>query len=189
MSTSPVQLTDEQIDKHLDAVLRASGSALKHYTMHKSRVEMRAAMRSAILAAAAPAEPPPQECAGDEARDAPPQTLRRLVADDAWAMTFQTLGQYRSALLKAIDGHRPLNGIPATWFHGEGARSRCGYCGRYSLDPRTFGDRPPVCECGEKHGWSGSFVKPGPDARWSGASPDSQQHAEAPQGTDGGFLG
>ena len=29
--------------------------------------------------------------------------LRRLVADDAHACTFQTFGQYRTALLKAID--------------------------------------------------------------------------------------
>jgi hypothetical protein len=28
--------------------------------------------------------------------------LRTLIADDAYAMTFQTLGQYRSALLKAL---------------------------------------------------------------------------------------
>ncbi len=29
------------------------------------------------------------------------ESLRRLIADDAWAATFQTLGQYREALLKA----------------------------------------------------------------------------------------
>lgn len=29
--------------------------------------------------------------------------LRMLIADDAYAMTFQTFGQYRTALLKAID--------------------------------------------------------------------------------------
>lgn len=33
----------------------------------------------------------------------PLRQLRGLVKDDAWAMTFQTLGQYRTALLKAID--------------------------------------------------------------------------------------
>ena len=32
------------------------------------------------------------------------QRLYRLVADDAWAITFQTFGQYRTALLKAIRG-------------------------------------------------------------------------------------
>ncbi|WP_186019693.1 hypothetical protein [Burkholderia gladioli] len=65
----------------------------------------------------------------------------------------------------------PLNGIAATMFHGEGAIARCSYCGRYSIDRQTLGDRAPKCECGEKHGWSGSFEKPGPDAKWSGASP------------------
>jgi hypothetical protein len=67
----------------------------------------------------------------------------------------------------------PLNGIPATWRHGEGAIARCSYCGRYSLDPATLGpdSRQPVCECGKQHGWSGSFVKPGPDAKWSGHAP------------------
>jgi hypothetical protein len=69
----------------------------------------------------------------------------------------------------------PLNGIAANGFHGEGAIAQCGYCRRYSLDPKTLGaDRyQPVCECGEKHGWSGSFKRPGPDARWSGKRPAS----------------
>jgi hypothetical protein len=35
--------------------------------------------------------------------DAPLAELRRLIADDAYAMTFQTFGQYRTALLKAAD--------------------------------------------------------------------------------------
>ncbi|MDR8087834.1 hypothetical protein KPB05_10210 [Burkholderia gladioli] len=65
----------------------------------------------------------------------------------------------------------PLNGIAATMFHGEGAIARCSYCGRYSIDPKTLGDRQPKCECGEKDGWSGSFEKPRPDAKWSGAAP------------------
>jgi hypothetical protein len=65
---------------------------------------------------------------------------------------------------------KPLNGIAANWFHGEGAIAQCFYCRRYSLDPKTLGeDRyQPVCECGKKHGWSGSFRKPGPNAKWSG---------------------
>lgn len=49
-------LTDEQIDAHLDKILRASGSALKHYTMAKSKDDMRAALR-AVLAAAGHGEP------------------------------------------------------------------------------------------------------------------------------------
>jgi hypothetical protein len=85
---------------------------------------------------------------------------------------------------------KPLNGIPATDFHGEGAIARCSYCGRYSLDRRTLGeDRyQPVCECGEKHGWSGSFKRPGPDAKWSGATPIASPpvggEAEAPTDAD-----
>jgi hypothetical protein len=44
-------LSDEQIDEHLDVILRASGSTLRHFTMHKTLSEMRAAMRNAIEAA------------------------------------------------------------------------------------------------------------------------------------------
>ncbi|WP_208455489.1 hypothetical protein [Burkholderia gladioli] len=80
----------------------------------------------------------------------------------------------------------PLNGIAATMFHGEGAIARCSYCGRYSLDPKTLGDRQPKCECGEKDGWSGSFEKPRPDANWSGAAPAS---AREPSPTAGMNLG
>lgn len=36
------------IDTHLDAVLRAAGSSLRHYTMQKSLDDMREAMRKAI---------------------------------------------------------------------------------------------------------------------------------------------
>jgi hypothetical protein len=93
----------------------------------------------------------------------------------------------------------PLNGIAANWYHGEGAIARCSYCARYSLDPKTLGeDRyQPVCECGQKHGWSGSFKKPGPDAKWSGRSPagvagmrsplrkvDGKPHCGCPAGPD-----
>lgn len=39
------------VDIHLNAVLRASGSALRHYSMQKSLDEMRAAMRAAMQAA------------------------------------------------------------------------------------------------------------------------------------------
>jgi hypothetical protein len=65
----------------------------------------------------------------------------------------------------------PLNGIPATLRHGEGAIARCSYCKRYSLDPATLSDRQPVCDCGKQHGWSGSFVRPDADSRWSGKAP------------------
>lgn len=42
--------SDEQIDTHLDVILRAAGSALRHYTMQKSMDDMRSALRRAILA-------------------------------------------------------------------------------------------------------------------------------------------
>lgn len=75
---------------------------------------------------------------------------------------------------------KPLNGIPATLSHDEGAISRCSYCGRYSLDRETLSDRQPKCDCGEQHGWSGSFLAPGHDAKWSGTAP---QPARTPQST------
>lgn len=65
----------------------------------------------------------------------------------------------------------PLNGIPRTMRHDEGAIARCSYCGRYSLDPATLSDRQPVCDCGKQHGWCGSFVRPDADSRWSGKAP------------------
>ena len=37
-----------KIDQHLNAVLRAAGSALRHYSMPKSLEDMRAAMKAAI---------------------------------------------------------------------------------------------------------------------------------------------
>lgn len=67
------------------------------------------------------------------------------------------------------DKQEAVNGIPATLRHDEGAIARCSYCGRYSLDPKTLSNRQPKCDCGEQHGWSGSFKKPGPDSKWSGA--------------------
>lgn len=41
-------MTDEELDKHLDAVLRAAGSALKYYTLPKSLRDLRSAMRAAL---------------------------------------------------------------------------------------------------------------------------------------------
>ncbi len=41
-------MSDADIDRHLDAVLKASGSALRHYTMPRTLAAMRAAMREAI---------------------------------------------------------------------------------------------------------------------------------------------
>ena len=45
-------MDDAEIDRHLDAVLRASGSALRYYTMQKTLGDMRQAMRAALTPAA-----------------------------------------------------------------------------------------------------------------------------------------
>ena len=48
MSTTPQpeQLGSTETDQHLDAVLKASGSALRHYSLPISLDKMRAAMRA-----------------------------------------------------------------------------------------------------------------------------------------------
>ncbi len=46
-------VTDAEVDQHLDAVLKASGSALRYYTTQKTLDDMRAAMRRAMAAARA----------------------------------------------------------------------------------------------------------------------------------------
>jgi hypothetical protein len=51
-------------------------------------------------ACSGPAAPEPEVSA---LRVPPAGAIRRLIADDAYACTFQTMGQYRTALLKAID--------------------------------------------------------------------------------------
>jgi hypothetical protein len=71
-----------------------------------------------------------------------------------------------------------LNDVPATLTHDEGAYAQCGECGRYTLNANTLTDRPPACDCGSVHGWSGSFKKPGPEARWSGKAPGVKVHGE-----------
>lgn len=43
-------LTDAQIDALLEPVLRASGSSLRHYSLHKPRADMRTALRAALAA-------------------------------------------------------------------------------------------------------------------------------------------
>lgn len=45
--------TDQDVDRHLDAVLRASGSALKHYSLPNALAKMRAAIRAAMTGAQA----------------------------------------------------------------------------------------------------------------------------------------
>lgn len=48
-------MTPERIDYHLDAVLKASGSALRHYSMQGTKDNMRAALKAAMAEAVAEA--------------------------------------------------------------------------------------------------------------------------------------
>ena len=43
------------------------------------------------------------------------EELKRLIADDAYAASFQTMGQYRSALLKAVDSAQDVARAPEGW--------------------------------------------------------------------------
>ncbi|MBG6083192.1 hypothetical protein [Rubrivivax gelatinosus] len=43
-------ISPAELDAHLDSILRAGGSALKHYTMAKPKEDMRAALRQAVQA-------------------------------------------------------------------------------------------------------------------------------------------
>ena len=45
-------LTDDEIEAYLDDILRASGSSLRHYSMHKSMEEMIGRVRNVERAAA-----------------------------------------------------------------------------------------------------------------------------------------
>lgn len=47
-SEGQTQTSDETIDRHLDAILKASGSGLRYFTMSKTRDDMRAALRNAL---------------------------------------------------------------------------------------------------------------------------------------------
>lgn len=41
-------MTNDRLDFHLDNILKAAGSALKHYSMQKSKDDMRQALRQAL---------------------------------------------------------------------------------------------------------------------------------------------
>lgn len=113
------------------------------------------------------------------ASDLPTKALEYLYRKDLSPAVLRggKFGEFAAPAAPAHSG-KPVNGIPATLRHDEGAVSRCSYCGRYSLDPKTLSDRQPKCECGELHGWSGSFKKPGPDASWSGTAPSAPQSSQ-----------
>lgn len=55
MTQATPHFSDDMVNRHLDAVLRASGSALRYYSMDKTLTEMREAMRKAMAAAVASA--------------------------------------------------------------------------------------------------------------------------------------
>lgn len=48
MSDKVDVLSDEMVDQHLDAVLRASGSGLQNYSGARTRTAMRSALRAAM---------------------------------------------------------------------------------------------------------------------------------------------
>jgi hypothetical protein len=65
--------------------------------------------------------------------------------------------------------------IPATARHDAGAYARCSFCGRYTIDMCALErKRVPLCDCGKRGGWSGSFKKPGADAQWSFSLDDEE---------------
>lgn len=78
---------DAVLDRHIDAVLRASGSALRYYSLHKTISDMRAAMQAAMREAA---ETERAECAmlcdsKTEARDHAGHLYYRPAPADACA--------------------------------------------------------------------------------------------------------
>ena len=46
-------MESQKLDAHIDKVLRAAGSALRHYSLPRSRADMRAALQAALEEAAA----------------------------------------------------------------------------------------------------------------------------------------
>jgi hypothetical protein len=46
-----MKLTDEYLDRSLDAILKASGSSLKNYSMQKTKDDMRSALAFAVCEA------------------------------------------------------------------------------------------------------------------------------------------
>jgi hypothetical protein len=56
----------------------------------------------------------------------PVPSLRSTIANDAWAISFQSLGQYRAALLKVIDSTPPAVQEPMRLYVEDFAR-RCGW--------------------------------------------------------------
>ncbi len=112
-------------------------------------------------------------------------------SQEAW-----TIRLYEAAVQFSIADHHPqaVQSPKANMFHDAGAIAQCFYCQRYTLDRKALGDRQPVCTCGKKEGWSGSFKAPGPNAQWHGPAPAEQSPCDAgavcldcqPRNADGG---
>lgn len=111
-------LTPDQLDQHLDAILKGAGSALRHYTMQKSRDDMRAALRAALRATqpaqAAQSEPTLRDYADDLVdaghdfwkackREAGGGAVRWLSCDDGTLIVF-TRGEYRHQIMSVVSG-------------------------------------------------------------------------------------
>ena len=91
------------IDKHLDAVLRASGSALRHYSMQKTLDDMRSAMRTAMTAASwTPASTPP---------DADTTVMLALADGEVWQ------GYWDGNLWIEVSGPQLAPGRVTHWQH------------------------------------------------------------------------
>ena len=98
------------------------------------------------------------------------------LSPDAARAVREALDVAAGMLKGAGDGLRSLNEyargllMPATMHHDAGAAAFCQRCRRYTTDLRALrptSDGCPVCNCGERHYWTGSFERPGPEARWS----------------------
>lgn len=79
-------------------------------------------------------------------------SIRNLIADDSFAISFQSMGQYRTALLKALDVAPPAPAVEALarlyWWGG--GTSSYGYSADVVLGVRDWidggmaGDLPPL---------------------------------------------
>jgi hypothetical protein len=70
--------------------------------------------------------------------------------------------------------------IKRTMRHDAGAFARCHYCGRYSDKIEALNKDEWPCECGKRHGWSGSFVAPTVESKWSDVTPNAEVRGDAP---------
>ena len=149
----------------------ASGYANHPYYMQQEINDLRAALQSAITMKNSADQI-------DNFKDHQHQSLKSYIANEraeAASLIDLLKVQVEELQSRACAAGQPsaLNGIPATHKHDEGAIARCSCCLRYSLDKATLSDRQPICDCGKQYGWSGSFVKPDTNSKWSGKAPSA----------------